>query len=145
MRARLARDAAPSNEFDLKHRAGGMMELGFIVEALQLIHGPAHPALFVPRTVTALNCLADSGLLDRRTADRLIAADRLFRTVQGMFRITGLQVPLTDSSRVMAAPLLAAAGALDSADLAAKVDAAAVEVRATFVALIGPIKEGEIG
>ena len=145
MRARLARDAAPSSEFDLKHRAGGMMELGFIVEALQLIHGPARPALFVPRTVAALNCLADSRLLDRRTADRLIAADRLFRTVQGMFRITGLHVPLTDSSRVTAAPLLAAAGAVDFADLAAKVDAAAAEVRAAFVALLGPIKEGGIG
>lgn len=132
MRARLARDAPPSGPFDLKHRVGGMMELGFVVEALQLIHGRAHPSVLRPRTAEALAALAAHGILDAEEAAALAEADRCFRAVQAMRRITGLAAPCADSATAALAPILAAAGVLDFAGLIARMDEEAETVRSAF-------------
>ncbi|MCF3946246.1 bifunctional [glutamine synthetase] adenylyltransferase/[glutamine synthetase]-adenylyl-L-tyrosine phosphorylase [Acidiphilium sp. AL] len=145
MRARLARDAPPRDDFDLKHRAGGTMELGFIAEALQLIHGPASPALFHPGTRDALAGFAGAEILTEAEAAELIAADRLFRTIQGMMRITGLAEPGPDSAPGALAPILKAAEAADFAALAARMTAAAELVRGAFLRHIGDPQRDEQG
>jgi glutamate-ammonia-ligase adenylyltransferase len=143
MRARLARDAPARDGFDLKHRAGGMMELGFIVEALQLIHGPKRPDLFATRTVTALHHLADAGILPSAAADQLIAADHLFRNVQAMLRLTGLTSPSETSPRAARERLLAVLGESDTTTLVASLDRHAAAVRLLFTRYIGDLTKGE--
>lgn len=137
MRARLARDAPASGSFDLKHRIGGMMELAFVVEALQLIHGPCNTALFRPRTVEALAALADHGIFTPDEAAALIGADRWYRAVQAMRRITGLSAPAPDSASAALAPILAAGGAADFAGLIVRMDEQAAVVRAAFMRHLG--------
>ena len=63
MRDRLMAELPPHGPFDLKTRVGGMMELAFIAEALQLVHGPANPALFHANTSAALKALGAAGHL----------------------------------------------------------------------------------
>ncbi|HEX7390566.1 MAG TPA: bifunctional [glutamine synthetase] adenylyltransferase/[glutamine synthetase]-adenylyl-L-tyrosine phosphorylase [Acidiphilium sp.] len=145
MRARLARDAAPYGPFDIKHRVGGTMELGFIAEALQLIHGPAAPDLFRPRTRDVLSGLADAGILAMDEAEKLIGADWLFRTVLGMMRITGIARPGPESAPGALVPILKAAGARDFDDLADRVTAAAELVRGAFLRHIGDPQRDEQG
>ncbi|MBW4035521.1 MAG: bifunctional [glutamine synthetase] adenylyltransferase/[glutamine synthetase]-adenylyl-L-tyrosine phosphorylase [Proteobacteria bacterium] len=137
MRARLAADAPPSGPFDLKHRAGGMMELGFIVEALQLIHGRTIPALFQPGTAAALAALAEAGIMTATEADALTEADHWFRAVQAMRRITGLAAPTQDAAPASLAPILAAAGALDFTALIARMEEQAAVVRRAFIHHLG--------
>ena len=137
MRARLLRDAPPQGPFDLKHRAGGMIELAFITEALQLVHGPAWPGLFAPRTRQALANLATAGFLPQDEAGRLAAADFRYRTLQGMMRITGIAHPVPDMPATSLAPLLASSGARDFQSLLERVEADAALVRAAFIRHIG--------
>ncbi len=143
MRARLARDAPARDGFDLKHRVGGMMELGFIVEALQLIHGPKRPELFATRTAMAVRNLAEARILPRTAADQLIDADHLFRTVQAMLRLTGLTSPSETSPRAARERLLAVLGAPDTTTLVAMLDRHAQAVRLIFTRYLGDVTKGD--
>ncbi len=48
MRARMARDLPPDGPWDVKLRPGGMVDVEFIAQALQLVHAPAHPGVCHP-------------------------------------------------------------------------------------------------
>ena len=133
MRARLAREHPPSGPWDVKYREGGLIEVEFIAQALQLIHASADPGLAHPTTRVALARLAERGLLGKAEGERLIAADRLFRLVQEMLRLTlGPRPARADLPDLAASALLRATGALDIAGLRATLDASASGVRAAF-------------
>jgi glutamate-ammonia-ligase adenylyltransferase len=130
MRRRIAAEFKPAGLFDVKYRAGGMIELAFIPEALQLI--ARDPALFRPNTAAALRALDEAGRLLTDDAAALIAADHLWRTVQGISRITGLSVRDNAPQPAMLAPLLAATSTPDLDALAAAMDHAGANVRDCF-------------
>jgi glutamate-ammonia-ligase adenylyltransferase len=102
MRARLLRDLPPKGAWDVKLRRGGLLELEFIAQSLQLLHG-ANRAIFDPCTRQALHNLASAGILPADEAASLIAADAAWRATQGLLRIalgraipTDLPAPLTE-------------------------------------------------
>jgi glutamate-ammonia-ligase adenylyltransferase len=144
MRARMARDLPPDGPWDVKLRAGGQIEVEFIAQVLQLIHARDAPALCSPTTRVALARLAGAGFLPDADATLLIRADHVWRTVQGMLRITlghGAPDALPDAS---ARALIRAAGAalgggapVDLPALRATLDALARQVRALFVRHVG--------
>ncbi|MDE1906588.1 MAG: glutamate-ammonia-ligase adenylyltransferase, partial [Rhodospirillales bacterium] len=110
MQGRLAAEMPARGPFDLRSIPGGMMEVSFIAQALQLVHGATNPSLFQPNTSAALKALADAGHLLQGEAERLIQADFLWRTVQGINRITGLASRATAPPAAMLEPLLRATG-----------------------------------
>ncbi len=110
MQARLATDMPPRGPFDLRAIPGGMMEIGFVAQALQLIHGATEPALFQPNTAAALKTLAAAGHLHQNEAETLIHADFLWRSIQGINRITGLSIRAAEPPGAMLEPLLRATG-----------------------------------
>jgi len=67
---------------NIKVGRGGIREIEFITQTLQLIWGGREPALRVAPTCQALGRLADAGKLDRAVADDLIAAYRFLRTLE---------------------------------------------------------------
>jgi len=141
MRARLARDLPAKAAWDVKHRAGGQMEVEFIAQALQLVH----PAAASPTTRDALARLHDAGALRRDDAALLIRADHIWRTVQGMLRLTDGPAPRDALAEASADALLAATqaagvAAVDVAALRATLDQLAQQVRAAFVRLVGEIE-----
>jgi glutamate-ammonia-ligase adenylyltransferase len=93
MRRRLAADLPPKGVWDVRLRAGGLLELEFIAQALQLRH--AHvPGVLHTATRTAFGGLAAAGFLADSEAVLLIRADRVWRAVQGILRIsTGRAIP----------------------------------------------------
>ena len=144
MRARLARELPGEGPWDVKHRPGGLMEVEFIAQVLQLVHAHAHPEGCHPSTRVALARLAEAGLLPAADAARLIHAERVWRTVQGMLRITVGPAPKADLAEVSAAALLRAVAAtgekvVDLCGLGASLDAIARDVRALFQREIGEI------
>eukprot|EP01037_Dinobryon_pediforme_P005247 gene5245-5299_t len=91
MRARMIRDQPKSIGWDVKLRPGGQIEVEFIVQVLQLLHGPVSPTLRL-----AVAGLREHGHLSQADANLLIRADRVWRTVQGMLRLTdGARPPQT--------------------------------------------------
>lgn len=142
MRGRMARDLPPEGPWDVKLRAGGMVDVEFIAQALQLVHGRAHPELFNPTTRLALRNLRSAGILPDADVGVLLRADHAWRTVQGMLRLVARRNAAPDLPEMSARPLLRAAAAagleaVDLPSLRATLDALAQEVRTLFVRHVG--------
>ncbi len=68
--------------WDLKRGRGGIREIEFHAQILQMIYGGRAPELRAPATLDALRALAGAGRLDADMADDLSQAYRLYRTVE---------------------------------------------------------------
>jgi glutamate-ammonia-ligase adenylyltransferase len=140
MRARLARDLPARTPWDVKHRLGGLMEVEFIAQVLQLMHAGRHPGIASPTTRIALRRLRDAGLLGDDDMRTLVEADRLWRTVQGMLRVTVGRPAERTLPAASAGALLRAVGRSHVGDQAAlhrEMDTTGEAVRAVFERLVG--------
>ncbi|MDZ4735695.1 MAG: bifunctional [glutamine synthetase] adenylyltransferase/[glutamine synthetase]-adenylyl-L-tyrosine phosphorylase [Rhodospirillaceae bacterium] len=88
MRRRMAETYPADNLWDVKHWRGGMVDVDFIAQYLQLRHAESNPAVLSPNTRAALTNLAKAGLLDREAAEDLIEAVHLWHNIQGLLRLT---------------------------------------------------------
>lgn len=79
-----------SGLFDLKHDAGGMVDIEFMVQALVLGHAHQHPCLLDNAgNIALLGRAADAGLVPKDLATRAADAYRLFRKEQHRLRLAG--------------------------------------------------------
>jgi glutamate-ammonia-ligase adenylyltransferase len=77
--------------FDLKHDAGGMIDIEFIVQYLVLLHARAYPALLANRgNIALLREMAALGLLDESAAAQAAGAYRIYRRLQHRLRLDGM-------------------------------------------------------
>lgn len=76
-----------SEEIDLKFGPGGIVELEFAVQALQLINGNLHPELRVPNTLTVIKRLRKSNLISREDASTMEDAYLFLRGVESRLRV----------------------------------------------------------
>jgi glutamate-ammonia-ligase adenylyltransferase len=67
---------------ELKRGTGGIRDIEFAVQLLQLVHGRADPSLRSPSTLAALDALAAGGYVAAEDAATLDAAYRFLRTVE---------------------------------------------------------------
>jgi glutamate-ammonia-ligase adenylyltransferase len=141
MRARMQRELPASGAWDVKLRPGGQIDVEFIAQTLQLVHAAAHPGVANPTTRVALARLEKAGLLPAEDAALLIRADHLWRSVQGLLRISYGRTPPARLSEAVQAALLRTRGAdeVDMAELNTTLDALAHEVRAAFIRHVGEI------
>jgi glutamate-ammonia-ligase adenylyltransferase len=137
MLARLNTEITAAGPWDVKYRKGGMIELAFIAEALQLIHGPQNPALFRANTAEALRALQKAGHLTQSDSTLLQKADFLWRTIQGINRITGLRDQDYAPPQPMLTPLLRATKSATLADLRATMAQAEDDVHDCFLRNLG--------
>ena len=68
--------------YDLKRGRGGIREVEFFAQALQLIHGGRNPRLRAPATRDALAVLAEAGQIAPADASALTDAYTLLRTIE---------------------------------------------------------------
>src|SRR6476660_4901685 len=78
-------------ERDVKLGAGGIREIEFVVQALQLLHGARHAFLQETSTLKALPLLAELELIQREEARALEMAYRFLRRVEHRLQIEGEQ------------------------------------------------------
>ncbi|MCQ8276940.1 bifunctional [glutamine synthetase] adenylyltransferase/[glutamine synthetase]-adenylyl-L-tyrosine phosphorylase [Acetobacteraceae bacterium KSS8] len=147
MRRRLLRDLPPRSPWDAKLRPGGLMEVEFIAQSLQLIARAAearHPTARI-----AFRRLARAGTLSAADARALIKAERFWRTLQSRLRLLlGMEAP---KSLAAALPPAAIASLLDGFgwlgpdrtldSLSDACEAMASNVRALFERLVGPVDQ----
>ena len=68
---------------------GGLVDIEFLVQGLQLVHGAAHPETRQAGTTAALRGLARAGALPPRTAQTLAEQYRFLRRVATALRLLG--------------------------------------------------------
>ena len=84
MRHRLD-DTAPAG--NVKRGPGGIVDIEFTVQMLQLAEGAKHPQVRVPGTLAALAALRDVGALSRDDAEFLAASYRYLRSLECGLRL----------------------------------------------------------
>lgn len=88
MRARIEKQFPHRGVWDVKHGRGGMVDIEFLAQYLQLRHGHAHPEVLSPNTAEALERLGEARLIAPETAAELVSALRLWQRIQGYLRLT---------------------------------------------------------
>ncbi|MCC7280729.1 MAG: bifunctional [glutamine synthetase] adenylyltransferase/[glutamine synthetase]-adenylyl-L-tyrosine phosphorylase [Acetobacteraceae bacterium] len=145
MRQKIAETFRADRQLEIKHRAGGLMELEFIAQALQLIAAPSDPGVPAPSTSAALANLAGAGLIGTDEAAALIAAGRRWRAAISVLRLCAAEAPTVEALAAKVAEALARAllggrdGGVDRDQLAAQIERDAATVRQAFEAHLGPL------
>jgi len=76
---------------ELKLGPGGLRDVEFAVQLLQLVHGRADESLRSPTTLSALRALSAGGYVGRADADTLASAYRFLRTVEHRLQLQRLR------------------------------------------------------
>ncbi|MFM9025028.1 MAG: bifunctional [glutamate--ammonia ligase]-adenylyl-L-tyrosine phosphorylase/[glutamate--ammonia-ligase] adenylyltransferase [Planctomycetaceae bacterium] len=84
MRHRMEEGARPMN---LKRGPGGVVDIEFIVQMLQLVHGGREPRLRTPETLAGLERLHEAGHLSDGRHAALARAYRTLRSIEGRLRL----------------------------------------------------------
>jgi glutamate-ammonia-ligase adenylyltransferase len=105
----------------VKLGSGGIMDVEFLVQYLQLRHGRLHPALRTPSTLTALRALGQADLLAATDAAALEESYRFLRRVETRLRIVAdLSVNTLPSAPAKLERLAKRMGYLSQADASAR-------------------------
>jgi glutamate-ammonia-ligase adenylyltransferase len=78
-----------SGRLHVKFGRGGLVDVEFITQAIQMTHGRRHPAIRSPHTVTALTAIGRAGLLPADEAETLAEHYRFLRRVSADLRLFG--------------------------------------------------------
>lgn len=76
---------------DLKRGPGGIRDVEFLVQAIQMVHGNGKPELRARPTIEALRAMDAHGILDHATVSTLVAAYRFLRQLEHRCQIVGDQ------------------------------------------------------
>ncbi len=145
MKAAIAADERRELSDHLKLGPGGIREIEFLVQALQLIRGGREPALRTPSLLSALAALAASGHLPEDTAAQLAQAYRFLRQLENRVQmIADQQVHALPDDAPTRQRIAFGLGYADVASLHADLDAQRTLVSAEFERLLAARKrDGE--
>lgn len=140
MRQRLRKQFGSDNLWNIKHVAGGFVDLEFAVQYLLLREGAKHPEIFAPRLDDCIDRLVAVGALDEVTGAQMKRGHALLHAVQAMLRLT-LDGPSDETtfSPDLRAALARAAGEPDFAAARNKL----LEVEADLAAICRDIVDPE--
>src|SRR6266481_8735152 len=138
MRRAIALEKGEDDVWDLKLAAGGLVDIDFIAQYLQLVHAAEKPEILNVSTLQVLDNSARLGVLAQPETEILRSAARLYHDLTQILRlcVTEKFKPETageDLLRVMAR----AGDTPDFSTLEARVRETQAEVRRVFGALVG--------
>jgi len=142
MRGAVAEDKGEDEHWDLKYAAGGVVDLEFIAQYLQLVHAAATPEILDTHTGRVLEAAQSLKLIAKEDADTLRAAFTLYHDLTQVLRLclTSKFDPKTAGPRLLT--LLARAGELpDFATLEAYLFETQAKVRKLFEKIVGGAAE----
>ena len=137
MRQRIANEKGAAGPWNLKLAPGGMVDIEFLVQFLQIKHAAEHPDILHQNTLAALRNLLELGLVAPEHAAILAPAARLYQSLSQILRLC-LDGPFdpTTATAGLAQLLCRAGDAPDFARLELTLQERQVEVRKLFDALI---------
>ena len=140
MRAMVETEKGGRGQWDIKQVAGGLVDIEFIAQALELMYASDHPGIVSTDTLTALAAAAKAGVLPAAEADVLLPAHDLFTSLMQLLRlcVDQLFVP-ADAPAPLLKRLAETADLPDFASLEAHVQSTEAAVRASFERLLGKV------
>jgi glutamate-ammonia-ligase adenylyltransferase len=89
LRERMERELSQESpeRFNIKSGRGGLLDVEFLVQYLQLVHGPRLPSLRARATAPALDALGAAGILAPDDHDKLAASYQFLRRLENRLRI----------------------------------------------------------
>jgi [glutamine synthetase] adenylyltransferase / [glutamine synthetase]-adenylyl-L-tyrosine phosphorylase len=153
LRKRMEHELARESDarWDLKTGRGGLVDVEFVTEMLQLRHGHDHPPVRLRSTVDALDALRDEGLIDDASHRPLVEGYRFLRRVESRLRIERDQavhaLDHEDPRMAALARRLGYQGADVVARLLRDVDATRERIRVIYDRYLGssPVIENTLG
>jgi glutamate-ammonia-ligase adenylyltransferase len=140
MRDRIERELGPGRRAggDLKVGAGGVIDVEFAAQYLQLVHGHAHPALRTTGTAAALAAAAAAGVAPPDDLELLAQGYRFLRKIEHRLRVVHDQ-PITrlPETRDELDKLARRSGFPDGGVLLEHLERWQREIRASYLRLLG--------
>lgn len=133
MREKLAAQFPGRNPWDLKFAQGGLVDIEFIAQALQLRAAQKNPGVLHANTVEALRKLAGAGVLEPAQAHALIGVAALEQALTQVLRIAldGTLDPAS-ATQGLKALLVRAGGATDFTELETRLRQVQAETHSLF-------------
>jgi len=138
MRAAIAKEKGDADLWDLKYAAGGLIDIEFIAQYLQLVHAAAAPEILDVSTGRVLDKAARAEILKPEDAEALRPAARLYHDLTQILRLClpGAFEPKTASAGVLGL-LTRAADLPDFPALQAHLAEMERQVRECFARILG--------
>jgi len=137
MRQRIEAEKPAKSIWSVKFLRGGIIDLEFLAQYLQLRHASENPSVLATTTQAAFANLAKGGFLEDEVARDLIEATRFLRQLQGTLRLTvGPAFDADTLPEALQSTLARAAGMADFDALRARLIATADAVHRIFIGRI---------
>jgi glutamate-ammonia-ligase adenylyltransferase len=137
MRRAIALEKGEGDVWDLKYAAGGMVDIDFIAQYLQLVHAADKPDILDVSTLHVLDNAARLGVLPQAEAQVLRSATRLYHDLTQILRLCVTERFKPETAGEDLLRLMARAGdAPDFSSLEARVKETQSEVRRVFRTLV---------
>jgi glutamate-ammonia-ligase adenylyltransferase len=138
MRGAIAREKGGGGRWDLKYADGGLIDIEFIAQYLQLVHAARWPDILSPSTARVLENAVRLGVLSREDTDVLRPAVRLYQNLTQVLRLclAGPFDPKSANAGLLRL-LTRAADVPDFATLDASIVETQRQVRESFVRILG--------
>jgi len=137
MRRAVALEKGEDDVWDLKYAAGGMVDVDFIAQYLQLVHAAEKPEILDVSTLHVLDNAARLGVLPQSAAETLRSATRLYHDLTQILRLCVSDKFRPETAGVDLLRVMARAGdAPDFSSLEARVRETQTEVRRVFGELL---------
>lgn len=137
MRRAIALEKGEDDIWDLKYAAGGMVDIDFISQYLQLVHAADKPDILHVNTLHVLDNAVRLGVLSQSAAEILRAATHLYHDLNQILRLCVSEKFKPETSGEDLLRVIAQAGdAPDFSSLEARVKETQTEVRRVFRALV---------
>jgi glutamate-ammonia-ligase adenylyltransferase len=133
MRRAVALEKGEDDIWDLKYAAGGMVDVDFIAQYLELVHAADKPDILDVSTLHVLDNVARLGVLPQSSAEILRSATRLYHDLTQILRLCVTEKFKPETSGEDLLRVMARAGdAPDFSSLEARVKETQSEVRRVF-------------
>ncbi|WP_024507188.1 bifunctional [glutamine synthetase] adenylyltransferase/[glutamine synthetase]-adenylyl-L-tyrosine phosphorylase [Bradyrhizobium sp. ARR65] len=139
MRRAIAQEKGEGDHWDLKHAAGGTLDIDFIAQYLQLVHASEKPDILDVSTLQVLENAERLGVLPHAEAEVLRAAARLYHDLTQILRLCVSERFRPETAGDDLLHVMARAG--DAPDFSA-LEARVMETQAEVRRLFGVIVEG---
>ena len=137
MRRAIALEKGEDDLWDLKYAAGGLVDIDFIAQYLQLIHAAEKPDILDVSTLEVLDNAAKLGVLAPSEAEVLRSAARLYHDLTQILRLCVSDKFKPETAGEDLLQVMARAGdAPDFSALEARVKETQAEVRRVFRAIV---------
>lgn len=139
MRQRIETEKGTDSIWDVKQMRGGLVDIEFIAQYLQLLHAHDHPRILSTNTATAIQNIRAAALLDPSVAEDLVDGLHLWQCVQERLRLTlndTIEATGADDTPQAMREALQDLGGLDFETLVTKIGESKRRIHGHFIALV---------